>query len=206
MIKTRLLYVLLISSLLTGCITTQVPPTSIYTIAPEWNKPVTQDLASKNNVFVLKIATIRANRALKGTDILYTDTQYSRNSYAFSRWSDTSVNLLQTFFHIAIEKSALYKAVIPSVSVSKADFLLESNLLELTHQLKENNSSDGIVRIRFYLINNQTRSVVSTREFVSSVAVTNQNAQGAVEAINQAIRTVADELVLWLTEQQLASR
>lgn len=197
--KIKLLLIVIASCLLIGCITKTVPPTNIYTISPQWNN-ASSSTTDNNNSFTLKLNPIRASRELKGTEILYTDNLYSRNSYAYSRWNDTPIKLLQTFFHIAIEEVGLYSAVIPSISVSKADFILESTLLQLTQQLKKEGGSTGIFRIRFYLIDNKSRMVLTTKEFVSSVPVNSQNAAGAVEAINTAVVNVANELVTWLSE------
>jgi len=197
--KIKLLSILIASCLLVGCITKTVPPTNIYTISPQWNDPHSLK-ADINNVFTLKLNPIRASRELKGTEILYTDNFYSQNSYAYSRWNDTPIKLLQTFFHIAIEEMSLYKAVIPSISVSKPDFILESTLLQLTQQLQKEGRSTGIIRIRFYLIDNKSREVLATKEFFSTAPVNNQNAKGAVEAINTAVVDVANKLVAWLAE------
>lgn len=90
--------------------------------------------------------------------------------------------------------------VVPPTSVSKADFLLESTLLDLSHHIDDDGTSEGVIRVRFYLINNTTRTVTATKEFVSRVPITTQNAKGAVEALNKAATNVARELVTWLTK------
>lgn len=187
-------------SLLTGCITNNNPPADIYTISPDWNNKSVHIECDKSPRFILKLSPIRATRVLTGTEILYTDSPYSWNSYVYSRWNDTPVKLLQTIFQVSIEECGLFKAVVPSTSVSKTDLLLESTLLDLSHHINDDGTSDGIIRMRFYLIDNSTRTVTETKEFVSRVPAATKNAKGAVEALNQAATHVARDLVIWLAE------
>lgn len=192
--------ILVLFSLLTGCITKKNPPADIYTISPEWSNKGVRVEREKKSPLIIKLAPIRATRALTGNEILYTDSQYSRNSYVYSRWDDTPVKLLLTLFQVNIEESDLFKAVILSTSISKADLLLESTLLDISHHIIDDGTSAGIIRVRFYLIDNTTRTVMATKEFVSKVTASTQNAKGAVEALNKAATTVAHDLVTWLAE------
>ena len=192
--------ILVLFSLLTGCITKKNPPADIYTISPEWSNKGVRVEREKKSPLIIKLSPIRATRALTGNEILYTDSQYSRNSYVYSRWDDTPVKLLLTLFQVNIEESDLFKAVILSTSISKADLLLESTLLDISHHIMDDGTSAGIIRVRFYLIDNTTRTVMATKEFVSNVSASTQNAKGAVEALNKAATNVAHDLVTWLAE------
>ena len=186
--------------LLAGCATKTVPPADIYTISPEWDSNSAQEETENKNSTIIKIALVRGTRALTGTEILYTDARYGQNSYAYSRWSDAPVRLLQILFQVAVEKSGWFGAVVPSTSASEADLLLESTLYDFSHHINDDETSDGVIRIRFYLIDNTTKTVTATKEFVSCVPASLQNAQGAATALNKAATNVARDLVSWLAE------
>ena len=186
--------------LLVGCVTKTVPPASIYTISPEWDSSRAQGETGKKNYTIIKMASVRGARALAGTEILYTDAQYGQNSYAYSRWSDAPVRLLQILFQVALEESGRFGAVVPPASASEADLLLESTLYDFSHHIKDDGTSDGIVRIRFYLVNNTTKTVTATKEFASRVLASSQNAYGAATALNKAATNIARDLVAWLAE------
>ena len=195
--------ILVLFTLLIGCIGTNNPPADIYTISPEWsNKSLQADGEIKSSLIV-KLSPIRATQEFIGNDIIYADSQYSRDSYVYSRWNDSPVKLLQTLFQISIEKSKLFKAVVPPTSVSKAGLLLESTLLDFSHQINDDGTSEGVIRVRFYLIDNTTGTVTATQEFVSRVSSATKNAKGAVEALNKAAISVASSLVTWLAEHSL---
>lgn len=188
----------LFSSLLTACISDPLPPADIYTISPLWtNNATKQNIPSE---LIIKLAPLRATRELTGTQIFYKDREYGQNSYVYSRWNDSPVRLLMTFFHVSIEESQLFKAMVPATSSSKSDLLLESTLLEFSHHIKPDGTSDGVIRIRFYLIDNISKRVISTREFISRVPALTVNAQGAVEALNKAAVNIAGRLIDWLAE------
>jgi len=186
--------------LLAGCATKSVPPASIYTISPEWSDMSIQAEGGKKGTLIIKLAPVRATRSLTGAEILYTDVRYGRNSYAYSRWSDAPVRLLQTLFLVALEESGWFGAVVPPASVSEADLLLESTLFDFSHHIKGDGTSEGVVRVRFYLIDNMTKTVTATKEFASRAPASSQNAQGAVSALNKAATNVARNLVSWLAE------
>ena len=187
--------------LLAGCMTKSVTPADIYTISPEWGDSRAQAETEKKSPLIIKLAPVRATRALTGTEIIYTDARYGRNSYAYSRWSDAPVRLLQTLFHVALEENGRFGAVVPPTSASEADLLLESTLFDFSHHINDDGTSDGVVRVRFYLIDNTTKTVTATKEFASRVPASSQNARSAAAALNKAATNVARDLVSWLAER-----
>jgi cholesterol transport system auxiliary component len=190
----------LLCILIAGCVIKTVPPADIYTISPEWDSSKAQEETEKKNSTIIKLALVRGTRALTGTKILYTDARYGQNSYAYSRWSDAPVRLLQTLFQVALEESGRFGAVVPPTSASEAGLILESTLFDFSHHIKDDGASEGVVRARFYLVDNRTKKVTATKEFVSKVPASSQNAQGAAAALNKAATNVARNLVSWLAE------
>lgn len=186
--------------LLTGCVFQNPPPVAIYTIEPGWGQGDAGQKAKKRDA-ILQIAPVRGGAAFTSTEILYTDTQHARQGYAFSRWRDAPVRLMQTVLEVAVENSDLFVAVLPSTSVSGADFLLESALLECGHFLGKDDSSAGVIRMRFHLINNKSRKVVADKELVARIPAATLDAAGGVAAINQAAAQVAGDLVVWLEDK-----
>lgn len=184
-----------------GCgIKSVSPAADTYTILPAWNCSRDRIEARKKSSTIIKLAPARGAKLFSSTEFLYTDTSYGLNSYAYSRWSDAPVRLLQTLFQVAMEESGLFVAVVPPTSVSKADLLLESTLLDFSHHVKDDGTSEGVVRVRFHLIKTTAKTVTATKELVSKVPATSQDAHGAAAALNKAATNVARNLVSWLSE------
>lgn len=182
-----------------GCtpVLQNLPPVDVYAIDPGWSQSEPAQTAKKGS-YIIQIAPVRGSAAFTGTDILYTDTRLSQHSYAYSRWRDTPVRAMQNVLEVALGKSGLFRAVLPPTSVSGADFLVESTLLEFGHFLAEDGPSTGVVRMRFYLIDNTNRRVVASRELVARMSVPTPDARNATAAINQAALRVASDLAAWL--------
>jgi len=183
---------------ISGCVTEKLPPISSYKLFPDLDEIHPLLIAEQKPANILMLGRIHSMHAFNGTDILYTDAQYGQNSYAYSRWSDSPTTMLLLIFQEALEKSGRYMAVVPYSSQSKSDLLLESTLFDFSHHINDDGTSDGILRMRFDLIDNQTKRVIATWDFVSSVPATQLNAQGAAAALNKAVSILTLDLIEWL--------
>lgn len=192
-----LLAVLLIG--VTGCAGEKLPAVSTYTLSPELNTFQLVNNRQAKPADILMLGRIRSSQLFNSREIIYRDTGYGQNSYAYSRWSDSPVTMLLFIFQEALEKSGRYIAVVPYSSQSKSDFLLESTLLDFSHRINDDRTSDGIIKMRFNLIDNNTNRVIDSRDFVATVPVAAPiNASGVVVALNKAVTVVTQELIDWL--------
>ncbi len=193
------LAILVAFTLITGCTFQSLPPVEIYTLEPVWGQSNLAPTEKKGSALI-RIAPVRGGAAFTTTEILYTDTRHVQHSYAYSRWRDAPVRLMQTVLEVAVENSGLFRAVLPPTSEAGADFLVESVLLEFGHFLGQDGTSTGVVRMRFHLIDNKSRKVVASKELVARIPVATLDARGATAAINQAAIKIAGDLVVWLSE------
>lgn len=184
--------------LVTGCTTNILPPVDSYTIgiscrieAPSGEKP--------GSPRVLKVAIPESVAAINSHNILYQEGEFAQNPYAHSRWSDTPNKMLDGLLRACVNKSSIFKAVLPSYSKGHGDLLLESRLSEFYHHINADGGSEGRVRIEFYLIRAKSGHVVATHEFSSNISATTLDAKGGVRAINEASRSVALDMVQWLS-------
>ena len=185
--------------LLQGCMVETVPPMSFYTL----NYPVGMHPSQRTQVCskadkVLKISPIGALSPYNSQAIVYSETPNDLNSYVYSQWSDAPVRLLEKLFQQSIQSRGVFKAVVTDSSVSKADYLLESNLLNFNQIITDKIHSHVVVTIQFVLLNARQRKIIATTMFSETADVKQNNAQGAVTAFNQASQKIADRLLAWL--------
>lgn len=190
---------LAIITLAAGCMFQSLPPVEIYTIEPVWSQGEPTQTA-RQEPLILQLAFVRGAESFTTTEILYTDRLNSQNSYAYSRWRDPPVRSMQTLLEAALGQSGLFRAVLPPTSVSRVDLLLESTLLDFSHHIREDKAAEGVVRMRFHLVNNTSKRVMAGTELVARKEAVSSDARGATAAINQAAVKVADDLVAWLSE------
>lgn len=184
-------------ALSTGCTFQKLPPMEVYALDPGWSQHDPARRVKKSEV-IIQIAPVRGSDAFSTNDILYTDKRHRQQSYAFSRWKDAPIRSMQTMLEVTLEKSGLFRAVLPPTSVSRADLLLESTIFEFGHFFVEDGSSKGVVRMRFHLVDNASKRVVAGKELVAMKEVVTTGASGATAAINQAALSVAGDLVVWI--------
>ena len=182
---------------ITGCVTKKLPPVSLYTLNPDLSA-IKVSKEREGEAKILMLSRISSTQPFTSTDLLYSNTQLARNSYAYSRWSSPSTDMLLWVFEEALEKSGQYKAVVPYSSRAQADLLLESTLFDFSHHINKNGSSEGVLKVSFKLIESKTRRVVASRMFVSRVPAASSNAPAAVSALNKAATNVILELLDWL--------
>ncbi len=185
--------------LLTGCMVESVPPMNFYTL----NYPVGDDKktayqACPHGDKVLKISPINALSPYNSQAIVYTETPNDLNSYVYSQWSDAPVRLLEKLFQQSIQSQRRFKAVVTDSSVSKADYLLESNLLNFNQVIKGPADSHVVVTIQFVLLDARQRKIIATTMLTETSVVRQNNAQGAVNAFNRASQKLAEQLSIWL--------
>ncbi|SFG10660.1 ABC-type transport auxiliary lipoprotein family protein [Neptunomonas qingdaonensis] len=223
--NSRVLIYLSLVFLLSGCALKPLPAVDIYTVAPKTPDQIdneTQTARQPQRSITLKLAPMQGVRSFSATDITYSDGRHGRNKYAYSRWSDAPVRLMQTYIQVVLEQSKQFLAVVPSTSVSDSDYLLESVMLDFSHHFKEANDSqkgaeqsglqesnsqqgvsEGVIRMHFYLINSRTKKMIAGREFITIVPALSNDAAGAAIALNEGASNIVRDLALWVAEQRL---
>lgn len=199
----RLWFMLLVIGVsLTGCSlikTTPSQPIDIYTLAPMTTAEGMSVKDKADNALVLALSPLRSSRGLMSSDIIYRESQYGYDSYAYSRWSDSPTTLLALLMQDSLSHNATISAVLPR-EIANADLLLETTLIDFSHHIQNQETSFGRVAIRVHLIDVQTKTVLATKELSAQVDAKQRNAQGAASSINQASMQVMAKLDTWLTQ------
>lgn len=185
-----------------GVITpTPSPAIDVYTLSQQAIPSPLKD----SKALILAMSPIRSPQGLMSTGIIYRDTDYGFNSYAYSRWSDSPSKLLGNYLQQSLGQSQHISAVIPVGSRIDADLLLEATLVDFSHHIQANDTgSTAVISIIFYLINPRDKTLLATKQFTEEVPVEQKNAKNATIAINQASQLVAAALQAWL-EQQISN-
>jgi cholesterol transport system auxiliary component len=183
--------------LLAGCTTRPVPPTTIYTLNPGIATGAPAAVSRRHSGPILKLAPIRGTRPFSTTRMLYSRHGFEQNSFAFSRWSDSPVALLQLLFIEGLNRSGLFKAVLPPATPFKSELALEGTLLDFSLHM-DGAESAAVLDIRFLLLDNGSRKILATRLFHVRIPVAQANPATTAEALNRASRQVLRQLVQWL--------
>lgn len=178
---------------LSGC-SSKNRPVDIYTLK---YTTTLNFQASSTSTKSLKIATPRSTREIKSDNILYAPTPSQRERYAYSRWSDTPNHMLESYLVALLDNSHIFSTVLPATSTARSNLLLESTIEDFYH-LVEGEKSFGIIKIRFYLIDEKSKKVISDNLFSSKAQAATVDAKGAAEALHGTLGEMEKELVDWL--------
>lgn len=184
--------------IVSGCAKNSVPAIGLYTINLSCEVETPLEKKAKFSK-VLKVSQPKSTAAIMSRHILYQEKEFAQNPYAYSKWNDTPNKMLASLFISCINKSSVFESVLPSYSKGKADFLLESTLLDFYHHVNSDGSSEGRVKIEFYLIEPKSGEVVATNEFNSKITSKTLDVNGGVRALNDASKSVALSLTQWLS-------
>jgi cholesterol transport system auxiliary component len=185
-------------AIVTGCATNSVPAVDSYTINTSCEAEASLE-KDTNFSSVLKVSKPQSTADIMSRHILYQENDFALNPYAHSKWSDTPNKMLASLFISCISKNTVFKSVLPSYSKGKSDLLLESTLLKYYHHVNSDSSSEGRMRIEFYLIDSKSGEVISTNEFISEINSKTLDVNGGVRALNEASKAVALKLTQWLS-------
>ncbi len=189
--------------LLSACAGPQVSPgINSYTIAISGSTDsgaVEKPLSDKT----LKVSMPDSSSAIMSRNILYQEKDYALNAYAYNKWSDTPNRMLGNLLISSIRKSNAFRVVLPIDSRGKSDYILESSLYEFQQHIKSNIRSEAVVRIMFYLINNNNGDVIASRELSAKVAAATVDVKGGVGAMNKSANLIATRLNEWLLSLEI---
>jgi cholesterol transport system auxiliary component len=203
--KPFVLWIIVTTVWLSGCSVirpTPSPAIDVYTLSQQMDPTATLSEIKASKAVILALSPIRSPQGLLSTGIIYRDTDYGFNSYAYSRWSDNPSKLLASYLQQSLAQSKHISAVIPVGSRADTDLLLEATIVDFSHHLQANDAgSTGVVSIIFYLINQHDKTLLATKQFTKEVTADQNNAKYAAIAINQASQLVAVALQAWLEQQ-----
>jgi cholesterol transport system auxiliary component len=113
--------------------------------------------------------------------------------FAEHEWIDTPARMLAPLLVASIERSGGFRAVILGPSSVAGDLRLDVEILRLRQEFLATPSRVHFA-LRAYVIDDATRRVLASREFEASAPAPSEDAYGGVQAANQAVQSVLDEL------------
>jgi len=173
---------------LVGCSSKEIKPYDIYAI-----NDTTKIEQSLHIDKVLKIAKIKTPQYMQSDKIWYKQSLVKIDSYFYSKWNTGFADMIEQNIVNSISRSGLFKAAYSRYSKVRADFVLESELIDSVHEVDLNSVKFGI---RLYLIDGS--KLKSSQEFNYEQKCESKDAKGAVEAYEKIIKKLNKDVILWL--------
>lgn len=189
--------ILIILTIFFGGCTTVKPPVTEYSIV---TKDVKKESAAKGCVNKsLKIAQAFGSNSLMSLNMDYTQDSNRVFSYSQSQWRESPSTLITSELLKSIGSSKLFSSVHPSKSRIKSDLILETNIDEFM-QFYTPDMKKSFVHVGFglTLIDAKSNSVIASQYFSSKFDTKTLDAQGGVEATQNALSEIIFQNIDWL--------
>lgn len=185
--------------LLSACSTTRsLPAIDVYTLALA-DDAVEQTRSSQINK-VIKLLRVTGPQSYHSHKIIYRLHGQHFESYAYSRWSDSSTELISDYLQNYLQNSEVFSAVLTHHSVSQADWLLEIELDDFSQHIEASGQSGVHVSMQLNLLENKSKRLIASRHFKAEIAVEEANAKSAVLSFNRASAQISRQVLNWLQE------
>jgi len=118
--------------------------------------------------------------------------------YATNQWAETPARMIGTLLVQALEKSGLWRVVVPIPGSVRGDYRLDTQELVLQQEFLQH-PSQVRVGFRLQLVELRGQVVVGTRRFEAVENAPTDDAYGGVLSANRAVASLLDQVTTWLT-------
>ena len=192
----KYILVLLVVFVFSGC-TTVVPPVTEYRVVA---KKVDFNTNSKGcEEKILKVTQAFSSSTLMSQQMNYAQGKSKQYSYSQAQWSEPPNISVSAQILKQIRKSNIFKSVLNSKSRGKGDLVLEINIEDFMQYFNEDESkSYAVVTLDFTLVDAKSADTLASDTFSAKVDTVTLDAQGGVEALNEALEKVTKSSLKWL--------
>jgi len=142
-------------------------------------------------------------RAAPGFDrprMVYLREPHHIEYFAQNQWVEAPPRMLAPMITAALERSSAFRAVLQAPSAAAGEVRLNTEILRLQQEFFDKPSKVRFT-LRARLVDDATRQVIATREFEALADAPADNPYSGVQAANQAVNQVLEELTAFCVEQ-----
>ena len=197
----RIVRMSVVSLVLAGCVMPRATegPLHTYLLSPEKGAWSTQPSANKHEAQgVLLLSAPQAEAGFDTPRMVYLTRPHEIGYYATNQWAETPVRMIGALLVQSLEKSGLWRVVVPMPSSVRGDHRLDTQGLALQQEFLQR-PSQVRVGFRLQLVELRDHVVVGTRRFEVVENAPTDDAYGGVLAANRAVATLLEQVADWVT-------
>ena len=197
----RIVRMSVVSLVLAGCVMPRATegPLHTYLLSPEKGAWSMQPSTNKHEAHgVLLLSVPQAEAGFDTPRMVYLTRAHEVGYYASNQWAETPVRMVGALLVQSLEKSGLWRVVVPMPSPVRGDHRLDTQALALQQEFLQR-PSQVRVGFRLQLVELREQVVVGTRRFEAVENAPTDDAYGGVLAANRAVATLLDQVADWVT-------
>ena len=197
---THLVRVGIVSLVATGCVMPRgtAHPVHTYLLSPEPRTESTPSSANKHEAQeILLVSAPQAEPAFDTPRMVYLTRPHEVSYYATNQWAETPARMIGTLLLRSLEKSGLWRVVVPIPSSVHGDYRLDTQGLVLQQEFSQKPSQ---VRLGFslQLVVLHDQLVLGSRRFEVVENAPTDDAYGGVLAANRAVSALLEQVTDWM--------
>jgi len=180
---------------LAGC-SVSTPAVSEYRLAPTSEVKQEKALACEHS---LKVQNLLSSAALMTQRLYYGVGQYKQFAYTQAAWSDTPQKKIGDLYVALLREREIFQSVHSYRSNVLTDRTLEIVVDDFMQYYDEDyKNSHAKVGLTLTLIDTAAKKPLATKSFKARKQAPSLDAQGGVDALNEALQEVMEASALWL--------
>lgn len=183
----------------TGCLSPRTESQPMHTYQLSLDAGQIEVHPAPINAPVLLVGLPQADPGFETPRMVYLKRQYELEYYAVNQWADTPARMFAPLLVQALDRTGVWRAVIPLPGSIRGDFRLDSNGFTLQQEFLEQPGRVR-VRVRTQLVDLKESRIVGTRAFEAVEPAPSDDAYGGVLAANRAIAAMLDQIASWLQD------
>ena len=185
---------------------TATPATAFYSLDSK-EKParVATPVTTAGPTMTLLINRPHAAAGFDSSRIIYLREPHKLDYFSLSQWVDPPARMLGPLLTSAIEQTGAFRAVVLMPGAAAGEVRLDTDIIRLQHEFQAHPSQVRFT-LRATLVNDRTREVLAWQEFEAVAPANSEDAYGGVLAANRAVKTVVNELAVFVAAKAAAAK
>jgi len=182
-----------------GCLPSRTDSSEIHTYHLSFDGWTGETRPGKPDGPVLLVSQPQAEPGFETQRMVYVKRPYELEYYAVNQWADTPVRMFTPLMVQALNRSDVWRAVIPLPSSVRGDYRLDTHGFMLQHEFFHQPSRVRVM-VRTELLDLKESTILSARAFEVVENATSENPYGGVQAANRAVAGLLDQIGSWLRQ------
>lgn len=147
----------------------------------------------------LLVNGVASDAFYENRSLVYSRAPGQRAYYQFASWTDQPARRIALLTERRLEARDRFRSVAPIDSGASGDLLLTVTVDELLHEAATPPGTGRVV-LSAELLQRSGRQILARRRFVAAAPAPTEDAEGAVAAMNAAVSSAIDAIVVWAEE------
>jgi cholesterol transport system auxiliary component len=174
-------------------------PASFYSLGLGGSKLAAATRPAAEGAPTLVVTPPRAVAGFGSQRIVYVRQAHQLEYFSHNEWIDTPARMLSPLILNAAQNSGAFRAVVHAPSSASGDLRLDTEVLQLQQEFFGEPSQVRFV-LRADLVEEGSRRIIASREFVALAPAPTATPYGGVVAANQAVQSVLESLAAFCFE------